>query len=78
MAKRGLYSNIADKKARIKAGSGEKMRKKGAKVRLLIKLLNRLKRQQRNQKRKREKGEKIMPGYGHKGGMKKGGKKKRR
>jgi hypothetical protein len=31
MAKRGLYSNIADKKARIKAGSGEKMRKKGAK-----------------------------------------------
>jgi|TARA_R100001510_G_C7623904_1_gene184177 hypothetical protein len=31
MAKRGLYSNIADKRARIKAGSGEKMRKKGAK-----------------------------------------------
>jgi hypothetical protein len=31
MAKRGLYSNIAAKKARIKAGSGEKMRKKGAK-----------------------------------------------
>ena len=31
MAKRGLYSNIADKKARIKAGSGEKMRKVGAK-----------------------------------------------
>ena len=31
MAKRGLYSNIADKNARIKAGSGEKMRKKGAK-----------------------------------------------
>jgi len=31
MAKRGLYSNIADKKARIKAGSGEKMRKRGAK-----------------------------------------------
>ena len=27
----GLYANIAAKKARIKAGSGEKMRKKGAK-----------------------------------------------
>jgi hypothetical protein len=27
----GLYSNIAAKKARIKAGSGEKMRKAGAK-----------------------------------------------
>ena len=26
-----LYANIAAKKARIKAGSGEKMRKKGAK-----------------------------------------------
>ena len=31
MAKRGLYSNIADKRARIKAGSGEKMRKAGTK-----------------------------------------------
>ena len=31
MAKRGLYSNIAAKKKRIKAGSGETMRKKGAK-----------------------------------------------
>lgn len=29
--KRGLYSNIADKKARIAAGSGEKMRKPGTK-----------------------------------------------
>ena len=29
--KQGLYSNIAAKKARIKAGSGEKMRKVGAK-----------------------------------------------
>lgn len=29
--KRGLYANIAAKKARIKAGSGEKMRKVGAK-----------------------------------------------
>ena len=26
----GLYANIAAKKARIKAGSGEKMRKRGA------------------------------------------------
>ena len=29
-SKRGLYSNIADKRARIAAGSGEKMRKPGA------------------------------------------------
>lgn len=28
---KGLYSNIAAKKARIKAGSGEKMRKAGSK-----------------------------------------------
>ena len=31
MAKPGLYSNIAAKKKRIAAGSGEKMRKKGDK-----------------------------------------------
>lgn len=30
-AKRGLYANIAAKRERIKAGSGEKMRKVGAK-----------------------------------------------
>jgi hypothetical protein len=30
MAKRGLYSNIAAKRKRIKAGSGEKMRKPGS------------------------------------------------
>jgi len=30
-SKPGLYANIAAKKARIKAGSGEKMRKPGAK-----------------------------------------------
>ena len=30
-AKPGLYANIAHKKRRIKAGSGEKMRKPGAK-----------------------------------------------
>lgn len=29
--KPGLYANIAKKRARIKAGSGEKMRKVGAK-----------------------------------------------
>jgi len=29
MAKPGLYANIAAKRARIKAGSGEKMRKVG-------------------------------------------------
>ncbi len=29
MAKRGLYANIKAKKDRIKAGSGEKMRKPG-------------------------------------------------
>ena len=31
MAKPGLYANIHAKKARIAAGSGEKMRKPGAK-----------------------------------------------
>ncbi len=31
MSRPGLYANIAGKKARIKAGSKEKMRKKGAK-----------------------------------------------
>ena len=31
MARPGLYANIAAKKARIKAGSGEKMRKAGSK-----------------------------------------------
>ena len=31
MGRPGLYSNIQDKNARIKAGSGEKMRKPGAK-----------------------------------------------
>ena len=31
MARPGLYSNIAAKKKRIAAGSGEKMRKVGAK-----------------------------------------------
>ena len=30
MAKRGLYANIHAKRKRIKAGSGERMRKKGA------------------------------------------------
>ena len=31
MTKPGLYANIHAKRKRIKAGSGEKMRKKGAK-----------------------------------------------
>ena len=31
MAKPGLYKNIQNKRKRIAAGSGEKMRKKGAK-----------------------------------------------
>ena len=31
MAKQGLYSNIAAKRERIKAGSGEKMRRVGSK-----------------------------------------------
>ena len=31
MARRGLYANIAAKKRRIAAGSGEKMRRPGAK-----------------------------------------------
>ena len=31
MARPGLYANITANKRRIKAGSGEKMRKKGAK-----------------------------------------------
>ena len=31
MAKRGLYTNIHAKRKRIKAGSGEKMRKPGTK-----------------------------------------------
>tara|TARA_B100001057_G_scaffold431217_1_gene458496 strand:+ start:129 stop:278 length:150 start_codon:yes stop_codon:yes gene_type:complete len=33
MAKRGLYANIHAKRKRIAAGSGEKMRKAGAKGR---------------------------------------------
>jgi hypothetical protein len=33
MARTGLYANIHKKRARIKAGSGEKMRKAGAKGR---------------------------------------------
>ena len=33
MAKKGLYANIHAKRARIKAGSGEQMRKKGQKGR---------------------------------------------
>ena len=35
MAKRGLYANIHAKRKRIKAGSGEKMRKVGSKLSLI-------------------------------------------
>ena len=43
MARPGLYANIAAKKARIAAGSGEKMRKKGAKGAPTTKNFNRAK-----------------------------------
>jgi len=42
VAKKGLYANIAAKKARIAAGSGEKMRKVGTKGALPQAHLNRL------------------------------------
>ena len=35
----GLYENIHKKRARIKAGSGEKMRTPGSKVHQLLKIL---------------------------------------
>ena len=41
MAKNGLYANIHKKRARIKAGSGEKMRKAGAKGRPIAKQFKR-------------------------------------
>ena len=46
MARPGLYANIAAKKRRIKAGSKEKMRKKGAKVHQLQLILEEQHRQQ--------------------------------
>ena len=42
MAKNGLYANIHKKRARIKAGSGEKMRKAGAKGRPTAKQFKRV------------------------------------
>ena len=39
MAKKGLWYNIQQKKKRIAAGSGEKMRKPGSKVHQLLKRL---------------------------------------
>ena len=56
MAKRGLYSNIAAKRRRIKAGSGEKMRKKGDKGHLLIKPSNKQQKQQKKPTKKRKRG----------------------
>ena len=74
MAKRGLYSNIAAKRRRIKAGSGEKMRKKGDKGAPTDKAFKQAAKTAKKPTKKK-KGKKIMPGY-HKGGKKKGGKKK--
>ncbi len=44
MPRRGLWANIRAKRARIKAGSGEKMRKKGAKGAPTAKQMRRAKR----------------------------------
>ena len=75
MAKRGLYSNIAAKRRRIKAGSGEKMRKKGDKGAPTDKAFKQAANSKKTKKEnKKEKGEKIMPGY-HKGGKKKAARK---
>ena len=46
-SKRGLYANIHAKRKRIAAGSGEKMRKVGAKGALLLPILNVQLKQQR-------------------------------
>jgi len=42
---KGLYANIHAKRKRIKAGSGETMRKKGSKGAPTAKALNKLKKQ---------------------------------
>ena len=49
--KQGLYANINAKQARIKAGSGERMRKVGSKGAPTAKRLLSLLKLQRNQKR---------------------------
>ena len=46
--KKGLYSNIHAKRKRIKAGSGERMRKPGSKGAPLLRLLSSRLRQLRN------------------------------
>ena len=48
---KGLYANIHAKRKRVKAGSGETMRKKGAKVHQQQKHLNKLKKQLNHIKR---------------------------
>ena len=53
MAKKGLYANIHAKKKRIAAGSGERMRKKGAKVLLLINSLKKLQKQLKKEELKK-------------------------
>ena len=50
-AKRGLYANIHAKRKRIKAGSGEKMRKKGAKELPPLPILEGQQKPQKNVKR---------------------------
>ena len=47
MAKRGLYANIHAKRKRIKAGSGERMRKPGSKGAPTAKQFRRAKKQLR-------------------------------
>jgi len=59
MAKRpGLYANIAAKKKRIAAGSGEKMRKKGAKgapAKGVFKDIEKKQKKKRKQKKRKKK-----------------------
>ena len=52
-AKRGLYSNIAAKRRRIKAGSGERMRKPGTKGTDCCRFQGGRKNSQENLRRKR-------------------------
>ena len=53
MAKRGLYANIHAKRKRIKAGSGEKMRKPGSKGAPTDKNFKRAAKTAKKKKRKR-------------------------
>mgnify|MGYP003111526356 FL=1 len=55
MAKRpGLYANIAAKKKRIAAGSGEKMRKKGSKGAPAKGVFKAIEKKQKQKKRKKK------------------------